>query len=480
MTPTSATAEVNGNAAKGIQSRHNLKQIFVGVGCAFLANVIMVTNSIVVNRFKLLAAELCFLKALLQIAVFSTLYYFSLPKTINCCALTNDAPKSKGYLFVMSSTKDGPSLGQNNSCSLESYPQAAAAAASTAAAGEKPHETASLTVITKKRNLVFGDLDWSRFDWRLALTVCGCSLTFSIMTLTVYIGVSLLPVSDLVVLCHTSSVFTLLFSACILRLRITVLKAVLCLTALSGACMVVQPTFLFQNDVTSYDVTNKSDVIGNNMTTTTTEGSSNHNSDNYLLGVVMSLTCAVFAALSNVLSAKAKRCPLPLFMAVGGLGTLMVALLCPFLDLPNRFIMQQATPLLSSTPSSPLSSPSLAEQMPYVAGVTVGSLLGGLLIVYACQVVSPALVAVVRSSEILLALFADYVIFQTVQNPSLLHLVGSLLTLASVTLMAASDWIQEKLLDDFKCCRRCHKKVAPCCPVPDQNPSSEEAHNNNA
>ena len=55
----------------------------------------------------------------------------------------------------------------------------------------------------------------------------------------------------------------------------------------------------------------------------------------------------------------------------------------------------------------------LPDQLPIVAGVAMGSLVGGLLVVYSCQKAPPPLVAVVRSSEIILALFSDYVIFQT-------------------------------------------------------------------
>ena len=83
----------------------------------------------------------------------------------------------------------------------------------------------------------------------------------------------------------------------------------------------------------------------------------------------------------------------------------------------------------------------------------MGSLVGGLLVIYSCQKAPPPLVAVVRSSEILLAVFADYVIFQT-SSPDALHLFGSGVTLVSVALMAASDWIQDAINKHFlMCCK---------------------------
>ena len=92
----------------------------------------------------------------------------------------------------------------------------------------------------------------------------------------------------------------------------------------------------------------------------------------------------------------------------------------------------------------------LPDQLPVVAGVAMGSLVGGLLIVYSCQKAPPPLVAVVRSSEILLAVFADYVIFRTA-SPDGLRIAGSGVTLVSVALMAASDWIQAEVINKRLC-----------------------------
>ena len=53
---------------------YTLGKVLIGVGTAVLANLVFLSNSIAVNRFKPLAAEICFLRALLQIALFSTLH----------------------------------------------------------------------------------------------------------------------------------------------------------------------------------------------------------------------------------------------------------------------------------------------------------------------------------------------------------------------------------------------------------------------
>ena len=219
---------------------------------------------------------------------------------------------------------------------------------------------------------------------------------------------------------------------CICRHKVTVLKTLLCVTTLAGATMVVQPTFLFS----------KSNTNTTNITSSISEEEEEHinsSRSTYLIGVIVAFVCAISAALSNVLSAKAKKCPLPLFMVATGIGTLILALICPLINLPNRFIQFAIVP-----------GGTLTDQIPLIIGVSAGSVVGGLFILLGCQYSSPTLVAVVRSSEILLAMIADYVIFKVMDTPSPVHIAGSVLVLLSVTLMAASDWIQDKFLKD--CC----------------------------
>ena len=54
-------------------------------------------------------------------------------------------------------------------------------------------------------------------DWKLAMLVSLCGISFGAMTLLAYIGVKLIPLSDFVVFGHTAPVFTLVLSAIILR-----------------------------------------------------------------------------------------------------------------------------------------------------------------------------------------------------------------------------------------------------------------------
>jgi len=396
---------------------YTLGKVLIGVGTAVLANLVFLSNSIAVNRFKPLAAEICFLRALLQIALFSTLH------TVNTlvCAKKSDEKASRpdiNFNLLATDYKGNPMLTQGGSL-----------------------------------------LGYLRRKWRLMASVTGLGLTLPVMTMAVYVGVVYLPVSDVVVFCHTASVFTLLFSACILGQRITALKALLCLTTLTGSVMVMQPTFIFDTimGASGHQASENKNDKTDSSTPATTVSFTNLTSDaasaatpsggdtsehDYLVGVTACLVASVSSALSNVLSASSKECPMPVIMVVGGFGTLALTLVCPLIGdfFPNRFIDSSVTVV------GPL-----PDQLPIVAGVAMGSLVGGLLVVYSCQKAPPPLVAVVRSSEIILALFSDYVIFQTAK-PEALHIGGAVVTLISVALMACSDVIQAKILDRWSCC----------------------------
>jgi len=217
--------------------------------------------------------------------------------------------------------------------------------------------------------------------------------------------------------------------------------------------MVMQPTFIFGAAISSQEeeiikpsqnqsaievsieVTIESAVEGSStdhpQNNVTSLSDIKQQEQDYLLGVTACLVVSITAAMSNVLSASSKGCPMPITMMIGGAGALIISLICPFVgdNFPNRFIQ----------PAS--AAGALPGDLPLIGGVAMASLVGGLLVIYACQVAPPSLVAIVRSSEIVLAIFADYVIFKTTE-PQALHIAGALVTLMSVAMMAAADWIQ--------------------------------------
>lgn len=57
---------------------------------------------------------------------------------------------------------------------------------------------------------------------------------------------------------------------------------------------------------------------------------------NYFLGVAASLVCGATGSLANVCAARCQKCPNAILMVAAGLGTLLVAVLCPLIGVQNR------------------------------------------------------------------------------------------------------------------------------------------------
>ena len=232
--------------------------------------------------------------------------------------------------------------------------------------------------------------------------------------------------------------------------------------------MVVQPTFLFRepsspnhyeekimnwniseqfktiqisrNTVKSFNRSHEREFILHSRQESPTQ-------DNYPMGVAIAFACAFSASLSLVLSAKAKRCPNHIIMVAVGFGTLLVGLIGPIINLPNRFIAPMDALRDSSGSQMPLS---------YVYMLTTSaaiiSLLGAFLLICASQLAPPTLISTIRSCEILFALLAEKVVLSILQeehkwgkhNGSMVWLVlGALLVLSSAILMTISDWVQQ-------------------------------------
>ena len=133
------------------------KGIILGVFIAIICNCLYLTTSILVKEYELLAAEICFIRGLIQISAFLI---------VNIII--------KIYQNYHHSKKD-----------------------------------------VKKEN-VFYDAE-KGVDWTLGFIVGLCGLSFGMMTMLAYIGVKMIPLSDFVVFGHTAPVFSLILSAIILR-----------------------------------------------------------------------------------------------------------------------------------------------------------------------------------------------------------------------------------------------------------------------
>ena len=132
------------------------KGIILGVFMAIICNCLYLTTSILVKEYELLAAEICFIRGLLQISAF---------------LLVNIIIKT--YQKYHHSKKD------------------------------------------VRKEIIFYDAE-KGVDWTLVLIVGLCGLSFGMMTMLAYIGVKMIPLSDFVVFGHTAPVFSLILSAILL------------------------------------------------------------------------------------------------------------------------------------------------------------------------------------------------------------------------------------------------------------------------
>ena len=235
--------------------------------------------------------------------------------------------------------------------------------------------------------------------------------------------------------------------------------------------MVVQPTFLFrtpsssnhyEEEIMNWNTSEqfKSIKISRNTVKTFNtshgreivlhSGQESPMQDNYPKGVAIAFACAFSASLSLVLSAKAKRCPNHILMVAVGFGTLLVGLIGPIINLPNRFVAP-----MDAFKDSSRSQMSLSYNYMVTTSAAIISLLGAFLLICASQLAPPTLISTIRSCEILFALLAEKVILSILQeehkwgkhNGSMVWLVlGALLVLSSAILMTISDWVQ-KMID---------------------------------
>ena len=125
--------------------------------CAFL------TTCTLVKVYNLRSAEVCFVRGLLQISLFLFLY------------------TSLKYSRKCSKTDSGNEEDKHNTLNKN----------------DREHN--------------------KRFNWKLAIVMSFCGLSFGAMTLLSYISVKLIPLSHFVVFGHTAPIFTLILSAIILR-----------------------------------------------------------------------------------------------------------------------------------------------------------------------------------------------------------------------------------------------------------------------
>jgi len=232
-------------------------------------------------------------------------------------------------------------------------------------------------------------------------------------------AVLLMPISDLIVLCFTAPVFSVILEALFLKRPLTILSIILCILIVTGDVFVVQPDFIF-NAITSSNETQ------------TTSALPEHDDPSYFIGVGLSLYTALAISLANIMQVIVSRLPnkgenntTNYMMLASGLWSMLISTaLLPVV--PNRLVISPSSLTLVT-----------GSMMLLAASVT---LMAFWLMVTAVSITqNPTLVTMLRSTEICLSLITEAIYWN--QFPDPLSAVGSFIVMFSVTLMSVNDKI---------------------------------------
>jgi len=229
-----------------------------------------------------------------------------------------------------------------------------------------------------------------------------------------------MPIGDLIVLCFTSPVFSVFLDRVVNKRLFTILSVSLCFFIVVGCVLVIQPPFLFPaNDDIPHNKTQP--LIAEE---TRSEGKHGHN---YYFGVALCLYTAAAISVANVVCAKCNKLSISTsqLMLVSGCSSVLLSLVSTIF-LTNRVI---TNPKLIPTRALALLPVSGSITMVAYWTITLAISISG----------NPTLIAVLRSSEILISLVTESIWWS--QTPGLLSLVGALLVTFCLVSMAGHDKI---------------------------------------
>ena len=233
-------------------------------------------------------------------------------------------------------------------------------------------------------------------------------------------AIPFMPIGDLIVICFTSPVFSVFLDRVVLKRSFTILSVCLCLLIVIGDVLVIQPPFIFPAEYSEHNATHDTQISEESR-------SVEKHGEHYFLGVALCLYTAAAISVANVVGAKCNKMDISTskLMLVSGCSSLILSLVSTVF-LPNRVL---------SDPQSLTTE--AAVLLPVSATITM---LAYWTITLAISITSnPTLIAILRSTEILISLVTESVWWN--QLPGTLSLLGALLVSACVLAMSAHDWI---------------------------------------
>jgi len=244
--------------------------------------------------------------------------------------------------------------------------------------------------------------------------------TISTASFACIAAIPYMPIGDLIVICFTSPVFSVFLDRVVNKRLFTILSMSLCFFIVVGDVLVIQPPFLFPNNDVPHNKTTQPLIAED----TRSEGKHGHN---YYFGVALCLYTAAAISVANVVGAKCNKLSISTsqLMLVSGCSSVLLSLVSTIF-LTNRVI---TNPKLIPTRALALLPVCGSITMVAYWTITLAISISG----------NPTLIAVLRSSEILISLVTESIWWS--QTPGLLSLVGALLVTFCLVSMAGHDKI---------------------------------------
>jgi len=243
--------------------------------------------------------------------------------------------------------------------------------------------------------------------------------TISTASFACIAAIPYMPIGDLIVICFTSPVFSVVIDRVVNKTFFTILSISLCFFIIVGDVLVIQPPFLFPSDVGPYNKTKP-------LIAEETKSDEKHG-HNYYFGVALCLYAAAAMSVSNVVGAKCNKVNITTsqLMLVSGFSSVLLSLVSTIF-LTNRVL------------TNPTSLPTRAAALLPVSGCI--TMVAYWTITLAISITgNPTLIAMLRSTEILISLVTESIWWS--QVPGSLSLIGALLVSFCVISMAGHDKI---------------------------------------
>lgn len=289
-----------------------------------------------------------------------------------------------------------------------------------------------------------------------------------------------MPLGDALTLVFTEPLWTIILSKIVLKIDIGWWKTIFGVFLISGMVLCIQPPFIFpqedNNGTTTFPTTTTEYTTTTEFTTTTplyttmldfedttfmadlkeqswpklekliqatglpqvkvTYEETEHVTGpaygvKYYIGAVLALSTAIMGSTANVIIAKCESVSSSVMVFYSGLGGVVLALACSFMDSNNRIVFD-----ITSIPY---------DQWLILVMLGGSGLIGYYSMTRSLQLIPPTTVAVLRALEIILAYIAQAVVMGEI--PNTLAICGSSIVMFSVIAFA----LEETILSCYRC-----------------------------